>query len=78
MDATAKRTFDAYDRFLAILDSTEDRNRLEKLAPDDGSSDAGYQEIRELGNLFQSGLNELFLTDNDTPFPALTREYGMF
>ena len=78
LDATAKRTFDGYDRFLAILNSPEDRDRLVKLAPDDGSGDASYQEIRKLGNDFQSGLNRLFLIDNDTPFPALTREYGMF
>ena len=78
MEATAKRTFDAYDRFLAILNSPADRDRLKKLTPDDASGDAGYQEIRELGTVFQAGLNELFLIDNDTPFPALTREYGMF
>ncbi len=78
LDREARTTFSAYDRFLAILDSGAERKALEALSPEAANTDPLYQEIRGLGNTFQAGLNALFLTDNDTPFPKLTREYGVF
>ncbi len=76
--APARLAFDAYDRFLGLLDSVEDRRHLEALDPDTADHDARYRLVRELGLAFQQGLTTLFLDDVSTNFPALTKEYGVF
>lgn len=78
LDTAAKLTFDSYNRFLAILDSETDRGHLKALKQEDGDDDKLYQEIRNLGFEFQRGLTALFIDNNDTPLPALVREFGVF
>lgn len=76
--AAARLAFTAYDEFLGMLETVDIRERLDKLAPEDAERDDHYQRVREIGRQFQDALSQLFITDESTPLPKLTREYGVF
>lgn len=78
LGATGRRLFDAYDAFLAVLDDSEHREHLKRLRPEDAESDPVYQSVRGASDEFQAGLTELFFDARGTPFPDLTRKYGVF
>jgi predicted nucleotidyltransferase len=73
-----RRLFFAYDRFLALLDDRDKRERLDALLPSDAAADAVYNEAREIGHAFQAALDEIFLTENGSQLFTLTRTYGVF
>ncbi len=72
----ATKMFDAYDRFLSVLDDPEKRGTLEKLRVGESRQDQLFQEMRGAGHEFQSALAALFF-DNPKIKP-LTRKYGLF
>lgn len=74
-DVTA--LFRDYDRFLAILATTEKRNELKGLTFEQSESNPLFQEVRALGHDFQNSLNHIFLTP-DTELGKLTLKYGVF
>ena len=74
----ARQAFDAYDEFLGMLANVETRKHLDGLVPEDADNDERYQRVREIGRLFQDALSQLFITDESTQLPTLTREYGVF
>jgi hypothetical protein len=76
--AAARQAFNAYDEFLGMLANVETRNHLDKLVPEGADSDERYQRVREIGRQFQAALSQLFITDESTQLPKLTREYGVF
>ncbi len=61
----AKRSFDAYEDFLKILDDPDLRSRLEKLEAADAVSDDTFKRAKRDAEEFQEGLTKLFFgTDN--------------
>lgn len=73
----ARRLFGAYDEFLALLDRPELRGRLDELSPEAADRDELYASVRRMGERVQEGLDGMFF-ESDTPFPRLTRKYGVF
>src|SRR6266568_1957179 len=61
---TAVQIFDAYDRFLAIMNDGAARRELSALKARDVQHDRWFDEIRKVSNAFQEGLNHLFFDDN--------------
>jgi len=74
---TAAQIFDAYDRFLTLMNDSEFRKHLGALKLSDANSDPCFNEIREISNRFQDGLTRLFF-DDDKKLAELTRKYGIF
>ena len=74
-DDTAALLFDTYDTFLAKLDQKVARAELESLAP--GDSTGLFQEMQDLANRFEDGLERLFFEDSKRLIP-LIRRYGVF
>lgn len=77
LQATARRLFDAYDGFLAILNNADARKRLEDLEPKEYETDEVFQTARALSHQFRDGLLEL-LFDTKSGFAELTKAYGVF
>ena len=77
-DETARKIFDHYDRFLAILDDSTKREELTSLRghPDLRTSSV-WREVQEVSHPFHEGLVSLFLRD-DPGLSELTMEYGVF
>jgi predicted nucleotidyltransferase len=75
--ATAKKLFDNYDRFLAVLDSDAKRDELSSLIVTQTASSVVWREIRELSRGFHEGMVDLFF-GKDEELRALTMEYGLF
>lgn len=74
----AKKIFDNYDSFLAILDNPEKRGELATAkSHDDLRNSAPWQEIREVSSAFHEGLVTLFL-GGDNELRQLTMKYGVF
>lgn len=75
---SGSKLFGAYDRFLALVQDEGDRERLKSLLPSEAAADSVYNEGRAIATLFQEALDEIFLVENGTDFPRLTRTYGVF
>lgn len=75
--AAGKPIFDAYDRFLAILEDADKRKHLDHLEVEAASSDPLFTEAREIGTAFQEGLTQLFFSTNPDLTKA-TQRYGVF
>jgi predicted nucleotidyltransferase len=60
----AKRSFDAYEDFLTILNNADLRNRLETLAAADAVSDEIFVRAKRAAEEFQAGLTILFFGTN--------------
>jgi predicted nucleotidyltransferase len=73
-----KKAFDAYDAFLGILSDKAKRDELEFLEPSAADTSHVYQSVRGIGKEFEAALGSLFFDDATTPFPYLTRIYGVF
>jgi predicted nucleotidyltransferase len=78
LNGAAMATCGAYDRFLGLLNDASAREHLEKLSYADAASDKIYETVRSLGHEFQTGLNQLFLSDNEAAIFELTKLYGVF
>ena len=74
---TVFELLDSYDLFLECLNDVKRRPHLEKLSYEDSISDTVFQQMREVGQQFQHGLDRLFFQDNDE-LKRLIRLYGIF
>ena len=74
---TARKLFDCYDRFLAILNDERSRSELESIGNAQMSSSRVWDSIREISNGFQDGLTELFF-GKDEQLRMLSTTYGLF
>jgi predicted nucleotidyltransferase len=74
---TVRLLLDAYDRFLAILEDQEMRDRLKGLTLDALGDDPLFREARQLGHRFQEGLDRLFF-EEDAQICTLIKKYGVF
>lgn len=72
---TGRDLFDAYDRFLGIMNDRQQRDTLKDLSVNEADSDPVYQEARKLAADFQDALTKLFF---DGPVAGFTRNYGVF
>ncbi len=70
------RALSAYDRFIALLDDPQARERLAALPEDDATESVEFAEARALADQVQAGL--LSLLFDDLRLAAVTREYGIF
>jgi predicted nucleotidyltransferase len=74
---TAERMFDAYDRFLSMMNDGEARRYLAGLKSREAQSDKRFEEIRSISREFQNSLTALFFDDHKE-LGELTRQYGIF
>lgn len=77
LDATARRLFDAYDRFLGMLSDKKTRDYLENLPSAPNPQDAIWDEARRITHEFRDALLEMFF-DEQSRLYDLTRMYGVF
>ena len=77
LDATAREVFSAYDAFVAMLASEEERAYLDALPPERTWTDERYKRAHQPTRAFQSGLIALFF-DERSRLGELTRHYGLF
>ena len=77
LDGTARRLFDAYDRFLGMLSEKTTRDHLEGLALDPRPQDATWEEARHITHEFRDALLEMFF-DKESRLYDLTKMYGVF
>jgi hypothetical protein len=75
---SAKEVFGAYDAFLGILSDKSQREHLDNLDTEAADGDELWNHVRDLGNIFQDGLNALFLDHPENKYPELIRKYGVF
>ena len=68
--------FSAYDEFISIVSDPELRTKLEKLQAAESRSDATFGRVREVSNLFEAALHELFFVNE--ALKPLTEKYGVF
>ncbi len=76
MEPYVKGVFDAYERFLTLLDNEAKRKRLETIPLDDEATDSVVAEARNIGKDFGSAI-ETFFFDSDRYRRAI-RTYGVF
>jgi len=76
----AGKIFGAYDAWLAFLDDAAKRTCLEGLSHHEAETDPIFQEVREIGKEFASGLKLLFFDreDDEDPIAKLSLEYVGF
>jgi predicted nucleotidyltransferase len=75
IEETGARTLDAYDQWLALVDSRDVREQLKLVTFENRDRSELFTEIRRIGDVFQSGLDALLFS------PALgrvTRRYAIF
>jgi predicted nucleotidyltransferase len=68
---------DSYDSFLGCLNDVKCREHLEKLSYEDSFDDKVFQQMRNIGQQFQKGLDRLFFQDNED-LTKFIRKYGVF
>jgi len=83
LDDTAKKVFEAYNAFVALLNSKSDREYIKKLSLDATWEDGRYQEFHQHTRVFHEGLIELFFykgksKQSKKSLGELTRHYGVF
>ena len=75
-ESIARKLFDAYSEFLAILNNEKDRNALDELRSEDARRDPTFRRIRDISATFGNALGHIFY-ENDQVKP-LTKKYGVF
>jgi predicted nucleotidyltransferase len=75
--AAAAQSFQAYDRFLALLSDKDKRSHLEELSAESMDSDSVFNEGREMSHDFRDGLDSFFF-EGHPDLAKLTRQYGVF
>lgn len=75
--APAKKFFDAYDQFLALLDDEGRRNELEQQGADDALEASAFSYARQQSHEFRDAIREIFL-QRGNPIGELTIDYGVF
>lgn len=73
---TGRRIFNAYNRFVAMLNNVEQRKRLDEIEFDE-ANDSLFGEQRENSREFQKGLEEFFF-DSEPTLTKYTKRYGVF
>ena len=73
----AKAAFDAYDEFLAILDSELDRKTLSDLNAPSAETNPTFGRAKEAARRFQDGLSKLFFS-TDENLTKDAQSYGVF
>ncbi len=73
---TSKQIFEAYEEFLCMLDDKGIREKLEKeVTPENCRKSEVFRRIRNIGEIFQGGLDKLFYSDR---LIELTKKYAIF
>lgn len=78
LHVAATEIFESYDKFIGLLEDSDTRKKLDKLAPENAAEDQSYKMARNISHTFQDGLNKLFLASNGTELFELTKKYGVF
>lgn len=73
----AVTAFDAYERFLVLLDDPAHREHLALLKVEDAATDAIFNEAKSAASGFQDGLMKFFFNTNDN-LTADAQKYGVF
>lgn len=76
-DATARRIFNAYDRFLGILLDQEQRAELTQLPIENALQSKVWLAARDASHDYREGIHELFLK-NEGLLRELTLRFGVF
>jgi hypothetical protein len=70
--------FDSYDEFLRLMRDPKIRRHLDELGHDDADGDGVFNHVREIGHLFQVGLDRVFLEANESGILELVKRFGVF
>jgi hypothetical protein len=77
LDEPAGALFASYDRFLALLNDPVKRSHLAAVTGAPEAGDPIYGEVRDLSNIFQDALTEIFM-GSENNLTSLTKLYGVF
>jgi len=77
LDATARKIFDSYDRFLGMLSEKKTREYLDDLPVDPSPQDATWDDARRITHEFRDALLDMFF-DKQSRLYELTKMYGVF
>ncbi len=69
------RFFDAYDRWIGLLNDKEIRAELNTVTPGDADDSAAFREVQGIGRDLDRGLLALLF---DTDLEPISRQYGVF
>jgi hypothetical protein len=69
------RFFDAYDRWIGLLNDEEIRAELKTVTPDNADDSAAFRKTQGIGRDLDRGLLALLF---DTDLEAISRQYGIF
>lgn len=75
LEALAVPLFDAYDRFLSLLDDGSRRSALEALGRDAAEDDPIHREAEDIGGDFGDAVESFFF---DGPYAKAIRSFGVF
>jgi hypothetical protein len=76
-DGAARRLFDAYDRFLALISDDAGRRELAEVDYEGLEASEAFSRGRRIAGDFQSAVSEIFLR-GDGPLARLTVDHGIF
>jgi len=69
------RFFDAYDRWIGLLNDEEIRTELKAVTPENADESAAFREVQRIGRDLERGLLALLF---DTDLEPISRQYGIF
>jgi len=76
-DEVARKLFNSYESFLALIDDDASRKHLATLLPEDIPASSVWKAVRKMSQDFKEGLQGLFF-ESDKELRDLTIEYGVF
>jgi hypothetical protein len=76
-EPTVELIFGSYNRFIAVLNDSNQRRHLQSLTYQDAKGDELFAELRTTSHAFQEGLRALFFEEN-TELARLTQIYAIF
>ena len=77
MAPLARPVFEAYDRFLGLLNDPSQRTHLEKLLREDAEGDPGREVARQIARDFGTAIENFFF-DPTSVYSRAIRKYGVF
>ncbi len=75
--ALARPVFEAYDRFLSLIDDREARAFLEQAGPKEAENNEMVAEARAIGRAFGEAIENFFF-DSTSLYATAMRRYGVF